>query len=733
MQDQQSRSVSLTFDAVEFVWKGLPQKKYDNFMKMLVVHVKRIDALGGAELNLRGLMAAAPGHVSVDVIRPDDPVDVHSYDTIVLANLRPEGGPGEQEECRAAREWIRRLRGYRGHLIRLEHDVHPCTYRDGRCIDFSAESRPRCRCRSPIRHTFEALFNICDTVLFLSPLHRRAINTMIRIRGPRQAEIASPVDLNFFRKVVPFEERRHAALITGDAVRVAPDAEELASAAGYPVEYMDYLSVPYEQMPDILNRYQAVVVAPRMLHAFGRLAVEALACGCRVITNERVGAMSYDDPVGAAKESAGRFWEMVLDRPARPNIRRLFPGAGMDVQMPVRAVRAGVRLLRTCIGSWARLCRVEAFPVHQERLIYHCPLNARKRVNLACQAVNKRFLKAVEISRPHILHVGVTTRCNLHCPACPTGTASLGRAGEDLDYGLFCRTVDSLRGSLLFMLFWDWGEPFLHPQLADMIEYAGRSGIRTVISTNGNVVYSPARLEELVRAKPTTVIVCVDGADQETYATYRAGGRLDTVLKTIRNLADTRDRLGLSTPMIEFRTLATKGTEAQMPELLALALDSGADLFSVKTLRPFDYRSANVDDALVPDDEALSRYRYKENQRTAASREGLISQGELTCGKPLYAPTLNSDGTLAFCSYARQAEELFGNLAEQSFSRVWKNRASRHRRREFLRSCGTPSCRTCYFRSKPVPTILHQVPLRPLPEGLELEIPESPESFLSRF
>jgi hypothetical protein len=34
MQDQQSRSVSLTFDAVEFVWKGLPQKKYDNFMKM---------------------------------------------------------------------------------------------------------------------------------------------------------------------------------------------------------------------------------------------------------------------------------------------------------------------------------------------------------------------------------------------------------------------------------------------------------------------------------------------------------------------------------------------------------------------------------------------------------------------------------------------------------------------------------------------------------------------------
>jgi MoaA/NifB/PqqE/SkfB family radical SAM enzyme len=556
---------------------------------------------------------------------------------------------------------------------------------------------------------------------------------MIRIKGARQADIASPIDVGRFRPLVPFEKRRHAALITGDAVRVAADAEDLALAAGYPVEFMDYLSAPYEQMPEILNRYQAVVVAPRMLHAFGRLAAEALACGCRVITNERVGAMSYDDPVGAAKESTDRFWEWVLDRPARPNRRRLIPGAGMDVRMPLGVIRAGVRLLRIYIGSRARLCRLETFPVHQERLIYHCPLNGRKRANLACQAVNKRFLKAVEISRPHILHVGVTTRCNLRCPACPTGTASLGRAGEDLDYGLFCRTVDSLRGSLLFMLFWDWGEPFLHPQLPEMIRYAGQSGIRTVISTNGNVVYSPAKLEELVRAKPSVVIVCVDGADQETYATYRTGGRQETVLQTLRSLSETRERLGQSEPMIEMRSLATKGTERQLPQLLELARNNGADLFSVKNLRPYNYRGDSIDGELVPENNEFARYRYKDDERNPASRESFVSTGKLTCAKPLYAPTLNSDGVLAFCSYAQNENEFFGNLSAGGFSKVWKGAPARRCRQEFLRRGGTASCRTCYFRSTPSPTILHQVVLRPLPDGVEAEAPEKPEDFPARF
>lgn len=376
------------------------------------------------------------------------------------------------------------------------------------------------------------------------------------------------------------------------------------------------------------------------------------------------------------------------------------------------------------------LRRMDTFTINQERLIYHCPLTEKKRKNIARQAINRNLLKYREIAYPHILHVGVTTHCNLHCPACPTGTKSLGRPAEHMDFGLYRRTVDALSDSLLFMLFWDWGEPLLHPHLPEMISYAADNQIRTVISTNGTAGNTQKRIESLVAAGPSTIIVCVDGADQDTYQTYRKGGKLEKVLQTIRLLSETRQRLGVSNPLIEFRSLATKRSESQLPELLKLAQDSGADLFTVKTLRPYNYRGINVDDILVPGQEHLSRYDYSEGERKASARKDFTSQGELYCAKPLYAPTLNSDGSLAFCSYAQNETEFFGNLTETRFDQVWRNAHSRSLRINFQQAGGTISCQECFFRNKHKPTIIHQVPLRPLPDYIEVEMPQSVESFL---
>ncbi len=376
------------------------------------------------------------------------------------------------------------------------------------------------------------------------------------------------------------------------------------------------------------------------------------------------------------------------------------------------------------------LQQMVSFPINQERLIYHCHLNEKKRKNLARQEINRLLLKFHEISYPHILHVGVTTQCNLHCPACPTGSGSLGRPAEHLDFELYCRTVDALSDSLLFMLFWDWGEPMLHPRLPDMIEHAGKHNIRTVISTNGNAANSTKKIERLVSSGPTVIIVCVDGADQETYQTYRKGGKLERVLQTIQRLAISKNKLGVINPVIEFRTLATKQTASQLPELLKLAQDSGADLFTVKTLRPFNYRGIHLDDVLAPDDDRFSRYTYSDDQRKAENREDSVAQKQLYCAKPLFAPTLGSDGNLAFCSYAQSETEFFGNLTEDDFDSIWRNHRSRSLRINFEQNSGTISCKECFFRSKHKPTIIHQVPLRPLPDYIEIESPQSAESFL---
>ncbi len=391
---------------------------------------------------------------------------------------------------------------------------------------------------------------------------------------------------------------------------------------------------------------------------------------------------------------------------------------------------------RTPVQAWSALFQRslallagDHIAVPQEALLYHCRLTPSRRRNLALRMIDHRSLRYRVSALPHILHVGVTTFCNLACPACPTGTEALGRPGQHLDFDVYRRTVDELRDVLMLMLFWDWGEPLMHPRLAEMIAYARRSGSMAVISTNGNVANDERRLETLVAASPNVVIVCVDGADQQTYEKYRAGGRLSKVLETARNLVEIRDRLHLPYPVVEFRTLATRDTESQLPELLRMAEDCGSDLFSVKSLRPYNYRGTSIDNEFAPLSSELSRYTYADHP-APEQRLNFAQRGPLACAKPHSSPTLNSDAELVFCSYATHPSEHFGSLRDSGFLQVWKNPRSREIRSRFAAQGGSESCVNCYFRTEHKPTVIHQVPLRPLPDDILPQSPETREEFL---
>jgi MoaA/NifB/PqqE/SkfB family radical SAM enzyme len=376
----------------------------------------------------------------------------------------------------------------------------------------------------------------------------------------------------------------------------------------------------------------------------------------------------------------------------------------------------------------AELQAMDSLPIAQEGVLYHCPLTPAKRRNLALQEVNKRFLHRAELALPHILHLGVTTLCNLRCPACPTGTKALGRPGGHLEFGVYERVIEEMRDTLMFMLFWDWGEPLMHPRIHDMLALASANSIRTVVSTSGTIANSENQIERLVSAQPSLIIVCVDGATQASYEKYRVGGRLDKVMTTLERLAAKRREMGLEYPIIEFRTLATRYNEGEMPDLLRMAETSGADFFSLKTLRPYDYRGRDVDDELAPLSSELARYAYEDGKHAATAR--IQNEGPLRCGKPLYAPTLNSDGILVFCSYAGHEEEYFGDVRERGLKKLWRSRSAREKRLSFLESEGGASCQTCYFRTDHKPTILTTIPLRALPRGVGLEREETRDAFL---
>jgi glycosyltransferase involved in cell wall biosynthesis len=294
-------------------------------MEVLLVHGKPLPAdTGGAERTWSRLIEARPAGIEVTTVTPDADPALRRFDAVIIATLRPEGGVGEAEEYRLADLWRRKLRGYGGWSMVSEHDAQPCAMRDARCVQAQPLRHLGCGCGRAIPDAFRRLYQAASVVRFLSPGQRRVIGAIIPL-PPRTLVIAPPIDFQRFRPLTPWQDRLDRALALADPVRHGPDAQAIARTHGLEMDVLPYGSVDHADMPALLNRYRHVLMAPVAYHAFGRLAAEALACGCKLLSNGRVGALSWPDPLAASRAGEAAFWNAVALRqpPAKRSWSRL--------------------------------------------------------------------------------------------------------------------------------------------------------------------------------------------------------------------------------------------------------------------------------------------------------------------------------------------------------------------------------------------------------------------------
>jgi MoaA/NifB/PqqE/SkfB family radical SAM enzyme len=293
---------------------------------------------------------------------------------------------------------------------------------------------------------------------------------------------------------------------------------------------------------------------------------------------------------------------------------------------------------------------------------------------------------------PTLLQVEPTNRCNLHCRVCPVGTG-LGRSVGDMAPALFERIVDEVRDYALLLLFWDWGEPFLHPDACDMIRYARQAGLRVVASTNGHVFAGPRHTERVVSSGLDVLVFSVDGITQETYQHYRAAGKLDEVIEGIRNVVEARRRAGAETPFVNLRFIVMRHNEHELPRLRDFAASLGVDAL---TLRKFH---------AVPD--RRMRSRWAEADFVPTQREyqlPVLTPGTLEpmrtrsnpCRNLWNCPTLHWNGAVCSCFMDWSESRPLGVFGPQSLREIWYGEAYRDLRTRFRRNWSTaPLCGEC--------------------------------------
>ncbi|MDD3806553.1 MAG: radical SAM protein [Candidatus Marinimicrobia bacterium] len=261
---------------------------------------------------------------------------------------------------------------------------------------------------------------------------------------------------------------------------------------------------------------------------------------------------------------------------------------------------------------------------------------------------------------PPAIMIEAASVCNLYCPLCACGAGEVHRKTPFLDVHRFEALINELQKSLWMVLFWNQGEPFLHPSLHAMIRYASDRGIYTITSTNGHFLQDA---DALIESNLDEVIVSLDGATEDVYQKYRVGGNFQKVLEGISMLVQQRHNKNVNHPHITIQCVISRYNEHQVHALEELSQSLGVDELLFKTMeiipgaKETDYLPRNL------------RYRrYPENPETWTRKND-----KKNCRELWYQPGLNSDGTVSVCCFDKNAVFNPGEYIPGNFRALWKS------------------------------------------------------------
>lgn len=304
--------------------------------------------------------------------------------------------------------------------------------------------------------------------------------------------------------------------------------------------------------------------------------------------------------------------------------------------------------------------------------------------------------KPVVWGKPISISIEPTTICNLRCPECPSGLRSFTRPTGMLDIELFKSTIDQSYKASSYLLLYFQGEPYLHPEFTELVEYASHKALYTATSTNAHYL-TDENAKKTIESGLDRLIISIDGTTQDTYESYRVGGNLDKVIEGTKNIIAWKKKLHSKTPYVLFQFLVVKPNEHQIEEVKALGEELGVDKVAFKTAQLYDYKNARLPDGqgnpLMPTIEKYSRYKKLPNHNHSSG--DLESPDELEtytlkaklknqCWKMWHSTVVTWDGTVVPCCFDKDAEHKQGTLADQKLAAIWEDDSYNGFRKQLL-------------------------------------------------
>ncbi len=268
---------------------------------------------------------------------------------------------------------------------------------------------------------------------------------------------------------------------------------------------------------------------------------------------------------------------------------------------------------------------------------------------------------------PLHLDIEVTSRCNLNCKFCDKQPLlEKGQLG-DMDFAIYRRIIDEAGEAGLNSLGLSYrGEPLLHREIINMVQYAKSRAIKFVFFCTNAMLLTPVISEKLIDAGLDRIIISAQGTSAETFEYSRLGAKFNIVLRNLDMLMNLISRRDAS-------------------------LEVWAQAVAQEELNEEEYRDFWMK---FCNNAVILKYRDSQNRI-----EGL--ETSWICPQPWKRLTVEWDGTILPCNNDDIRAYRLGNAAHSSISQAWKSETIEKIRRYHLegRSHEIVDCDGCPFRT----------------------------------
>lgn len=257
---------------------------------------------------------------------------------------------------------------------------------------------------------------------------------------------------------------------------------------------------------------------------------------------------------------------------------------------------------------------------------------------------------------PSQIIVDITEVCNLECIHCPHTEFKKSEyyAARYLDPVLNAKIVDEVRehgaGQTQYIRYSSEGEPLVHPNGYEMIEYAARhSGVYVTLTTNGTIM-NEKRTRRLLDSGVHMIDISIDAFTPETYAKIRVKGDLTITRSNVLNLISWIRQSGSSTKVV-VSFIEQPQNQHETAEFQTYWTEQGADSVVVRRLHSAAGAVADIANHM---------------------RSEQASKMRRPCVYPWERLVINPRGYLAFCPADWTHGSTITDYRETTVAQIWQ-------------------------------------------------------------